>query len=64
MNKKTIIIEEPAISRLLFADARLALLWLASPLGPAKIKAGWMAQVHRSKWMNNGQALLDYWQEA
>jgi hypothetical protein len=28
MNKETIIIEEPAIARLLFADARLAWVWL------------------------------------
>jgi hypothetical protein len=28
MNKETIIIEDPTIVRLLFADARLAWLWL------------------------------------
>ena len=63
MNKETIIIEEPPIARLLFADARLAWLWLPLRLylGWAWWKAGWHKFID-PKWMDNGEALLSYWQ--
>jgi hypothetical protein len=63
MNKETIIIEEPAISRRLFADARLTWLWLRAPSSSwlALIGRWWHKFIH-PKWMNYGQALFDYCQ--
>jgi thiosulfate dehydrogenase [quinone] large subunit len=58
MNKETIIIEEPPIARLLFADARLAWLWLPLRLylGWAWWEAGWQKFID-PKWMDNGGAV-------
>lgn len=62
-NRELIIIEEPRIARLLFADIRFAWLWLALRLylGWAWWQAGWSKFVD-PKWINGGQGLLEYWQ--
>lgn len=60
-DKQTIIIEEPPIARLLFADTRMAWLWLPLRLylGWAWWEAGWHKFVD-PKWMDTGEALLSY----
>jgi thiosulfate dehydrogenase (quinone) large subunit len=62
-NREAVMIEEPRIARLLFADTRFAWLWL-----PLRLYLGWVwweAGWHKfvdPKWMDGGQALLEYWQ--
>ncbi|MGH7927910.1 MAG: DoxX family protein [Candidatus Binatia bacterium] len=62
-DKEAFIIEEPRVSRLLFADTRFAWLWL-----PLRLYLGWLwweAGWHKfvdPKWLGSGEALLSYWQ--
>jgi hypothetical protein len=62
-NREAVMIEEPRIARLLFADTRFAWLWLPLRLylGWAWWEAGWHKFVD-PKWIDGGQALLEYWQ--
>ena len=63
-NGKTVmIVEEPRIARLLFADTRFAWLWLPLRLylGWAWWEAGWHKFVD-PKWFDGGQALVEFWQ--
>jgi thiosulfate dehydrogenase [quinone] large subunit len=59
----TLVLEEPRIARLLFADPRFGWLWL-----PLRVYLGWVwweAGWHKfvdPKWMESGEALLSYWQ--
>jgi thiosulfate dehydrogenase (quinone) large subunit len=61
--KAGVVVEEPLIARLLFADTRFGWLWL-----PLRLYLGWMwleAGWHKfvdPKWMSTGEALLSYWQ--
>ncbi len=61
---EAVVIEEPRIAKLLFADTRFGWLWL-----PLRLYLGWMwweAGWHKfvdPKWMGNGEALLSYWQK-
>jgi thiosulfate dehydrogenase [quinone] large subunit len=62
-NKDAVMMEEPRIARLLFADSRFAWLWL-----PLRLYLGWTwwdAGWHKfvdPKWIDGGQALLEFWQ--
>ena len=62
-NREAVMIEEPRIARLLFADTRFAWLWLPLRLylGWAWWEAGWHKFVD-PKWIDGGQALLEFWQ--
>jgi thiosulfate dehydrogenase [quinone] large subunit len=62
-NREAVMIEEPRIARLMFADTRFAWLWLPLRLylGWAWWEAGWHKFVD-PKWIDGGQALLEYWQ--
>jgi thiosulfate dehydrogenase [quinone] large subunit len=62
-NKESVMIDEPQIARLLFADIRFAWLWLPFRLylGWSWLDAGWHKFVD-PKWFDGGQALLEYWQ--
>ena len=61
--KERVVIEEPRLARLIFADTRFGWLWLPLRLylGWAWLEAGWHKFVD-PKWMGTGEALLDYWQ--
>src|SRR6476620_6239894 len=62
-NGEAVMIEEPRIARLLFADTRFAWLWL-----PLRLYLGWAwweAVWHKfvdPKWIDGGQALVEFWQ--
>ncbi len=62
-NKDAVMMEEPRIARLLFADTRFAWLWLPLRfyLGWTWWDAGWHKFVD-AKWIDGGQALLEFWQ--
>ena len=62
-NREAVMVEEPRIARLLFADTRFAWLWLPLRLylGWAWWEAGWHKFVD-PKWIDGGQALLEFWQ--
>ena len=63
VKKEALVIEEPRIAQLLFADTRFGWLWL-----PLRLYLGWMwweAGWHKfvdPKWMDTGEGLLNYWQ--
>jgi thiosulfate dehydrogenase [quinone] large subunit len=63
-NSEAVMIEEPRIARLLFADTRFAWLWL-----PLRLYLGWAwwgpGGISSSirKWMDGGQALLTFWEK-
>lgn len=61
-NEERVIIEEPRLARLIFADTRFGWLWLPLRLylGWAWWEAGWHKFVD-PKWMGTGEALLEYW---
>lgn len=58
-------LQDPKFARFLFSDPRSAIFWL-----PVRIFVGWQwlnAGWHKfedPKWMDGGQALLGYWQNA
>ncbi|MGA7730835.1 MAG: DoxX family protein [Chloroflexia bacterium] len=58
-------LQDPRFARFLFSDPRSAIFWL-----PVRIFVGWqwlMAGWHKfedPRWLDNGQALLGYWQGA
>jgi thiosulfate dehydrogenase [quinone] large subunit len=58
-------VEDPPLARLLFADTRLAWLWLLLRLyvGYEWITAG-LHKLDDPKWMVDGTALLGYWKNA
>jgi len=64
-SKESCRIPEPPLAKLLFADIRLAWLWL-----PLRLYLGYMwlgAGVHKvadPKWIDGGAALMNYWQRA
>src|SRR5687767_13456179 len=64
-SKEEYRIPEPPLARLLFADVRLAWLWLPLRLylGYAWLEAGWHKFLD-PKWMEGGTALMNYWQRA
>ena len=57
-----VIIEEPAIARLMFGDSRFGWLWLPLRLylGWAWWEAGWHKFMD-PKWIGTGDALLEFW---
>lgn len=58
-------VEDPPFARFLFRDTRSAALWL-----PLRVFLGWswldagLHKVQDPKWMDTGQAILGYWQNA
>lgn len=58
-------VEDPPIARFLFRDTRAAALWL-----PLRVFLGWswfdagLHKVQDPKWMDTGQSILGYWQNA
>jgi thiosulfate dehydrogenase [quinone] large subunit len=63
MTEERVVIEEPRLARLIFADTRFGWFWLPLRLylGWAWFEAGWH-KVIDPKWMGTGEALLEYWQ--
>ncbi len=59
------VLEEPPLAKFLFADTRVAWLWL-----PLRLYLGWAwleAGLHKvtdPRWLHGGAALMDYWQRA
>lgn len=61
-NEERVVIEEPRLARLIFADTRFGWLWL--PLRLYLAWSWWEAGWHKfvdPKWMGTGEALLDFW---
>jgi thiosulfate dehydrogenase [quinone] large subunit len=58
-------VEDPPLARLLFANTRMAWLWLVVRLyvGYAWLEAG-LHKLEDPRWMSDGTALLGYWQNA
>jgi thiosulfate dehydrogenase (quinone) large subunit len=65
MKAEPIAIEQPRVTRLLFADTRFGWLWLPLRLylGWVWLKAGW-PKLFDSNWMGSGEALLNFWERA
>jgi len=61
--REAMVIEEPPLAKLLFADTRLAWLWLPLRLflGWEWLEAGWH-KFTDPKWIEGGTALMNYWQ--
>jgi thiosulfate dehydrogenase [quinone] large subunit len=59
------VLDDPPIARRLFGDTRLAWLWLPLRLwlGFAWLNSGW-GKVQNPAWMDTGQALRGFWQNA
>src|SRR5215208_1425579 len=59
------LITDPPIAQYLFANTRVAWLWLPLRLylGYAWISAGW-AKIQNPAWMETGQALRGFWENA
>jgi len=61
--REAMVIEEPPLAKLFFADTRLAWLWL-----PLRLFLGWEwleAGLHKFSdpaWMSGGTALMKYWE--
>jgi thiosulfate dehydrogenase (quinone) large subunit len=61
--REAIVLEEPPLAKLLFADTRLAWLWL-----PLRLFLGWEwldAGLHKYSdpgWMTGGTALMKFWE--
>jgi thiosulfate dehydrogenase [quinone] large subunit len=62
--RETVVLEEPPLAKLLFADTRLAWLWL-----PLRLFLGWQwleAGLHKyedAAWMSGGTALMKFWEK-
>jgi thiosulfate dehydrogenase [quinone] large subunit len=62
--REAIVIEEPPLAKLLFADTRLAWLWL-----PLRLFLGWQwleAGLHKYEdpaWLSGGTALMKFWEK-
>jgi thiosulfate dehydrogenase [quinone] large subunit len=63
MQNESTVLEEPRLAKLLFADTRLAWLWLPLRLflGWEWLEAGWHKYTDPA-WFQNGEALMKYWQ--
>ena len=63
MGREYVILEQPHLTRVLFADTRLAWLWmpLRLYLGWAWLRASW-PKLFDPSWMGSGEALLNFWE--
>ncbi|HEV8343020.1 MAG TPA: DoxX family protein [Candidatus Binatia bacterium] len=63
MQNESTVLEEPRLAKLLFADTRLAWLWLPLRLflGWEWLEAGWHKFTDPA-WIQTGEALMKYWQ--
>jgi thiosulfate dehydrogenase [quinone] large subunit len=59
------IIHDPPFAKFLFADTRMAWLWLLVrvPLGLAWLQSGW-GKINNPAWMETGAALQGFWENA